>query len=52
LARYEIVVENPLGACRGVLATKLDGEMLTRRGRSLIPLVNDGATHRVQVVLG
>jgi cyclic beta-1,2-glucan synthetase len=52
LARYEIVVENPLGACRGVLATKLDGEMLTRSRRSLIPLVNDGATHRVQVVLG
>ena len=26
-ATYEISVENPLGVCRGILATKLDGEM-------------------------
>ena len=51
-ARYEITVENPLGVCRGILATKLDGEMLTGNKRLLIPLVDDGATHRVQVVLG
>jgi cyclic beta-1,2-glucan synthetase len=47
---YEITVENPLGVCRGILAIKLDGQMLT--GDLLIPLVDDGATHGVRVVLG
>jgi len=51
-ARYDISVENPLGVCRGVLAAKLDGEMLTVGARLLIPLADDGATHRLQVVLG
>ena len=51
-ARYEIAVENPLGVCRGVLAIKLDGEMLAESKKALIPLADDGATHRVQVVLG
>ncbi len=51
-SRYEISVDNPLGVCRGVLATKLDGEMLTGNRKSLIPLVDDGATHSVKVVLG
>ncbi len=51
-SRYEIAVENPLGVCRGILATKLDGEMLTGNKKLLIPLVDDGATHRVQIVLG
>jgi cyclic beta-1,2-glucan synthetase len=51
-ARYEITVENPLGVCRGILATKLDGEMLTGNKKLLIPLVDDGTKHVVQVVLG
>jgi cyclic beta-1,2-glucan synthetase len=51
-SRYEISVENPLGVCRGILATKLDGEMLTGSSKLLIPLADDGATHKVQVVLG
>jgi cyclic beta-1,2-glucan synthetase len=51
-SRYHITVENPLGVCRGVLATKLDGEMLTGNKKLLVPLVDDGAMHRVQVVLG
>jgi cyclic beta-1,2-glucan synthetase len=51
-ARYEISVENPLGVCRGILATKLDGEMLKGGNQLLIPLADDGATHKVQVVLG
>ena len=51
-ARYEISVENPLGVCRGILAIKLDGEMLTEKPTLLVPLVDDGATHSVQVVLG
>ena len=51
-ARYEITVENPLGVCRGILATRLDGEMLTGNKKLLVPLVDDGATHTVHVVLG
>jgi cyclic beta-1,2-glucan synthetase len=51
-ARYDISVENPLSACRGILAAKLDGEMLTGSKKLLIPLFDDGATHRLQVVLG
>jgi len=51
-ARYEITVENPLGVCRGILATKLDGEMLTGSKKLLIPLLDDGAKHLVQIVLG
>ena len=50
-ARYEIVVENPLGVSRGVASTELDGQTLPG-GDVAIPLVDDGATHRVRVVLG
>jgi cyclic beta-1,2-glucan synthetase len=50
-ARYEISIENPLGVCRGVLAIKLDGQMLPAKP-ALIPLADDGASHRVQIVLG
>jgi cyclic beta-1,2-glucan synthetase len=51
-ARYEIAVENPRGVCRGVLAIRLDDKMLTRESQFLVPLVDDGAAHRVRVVLG
>jgi cyclic beta-1,2-glucan synthetase len=51
-SRYEITVENPLGVCRGILATRVDGEMLTGNKKLLVPLVDDGATHVVHVVLG
>jgi cyclic beta-1,2-glucan synthetase len=51
-ARYEIAVENPRGVCRGILSIKLDDEMLAANKNFLIPLVDDGITHRVQVVLG
>jgi cyclic beta-1,2-glucan synthetase len=50
-ARYEIVVENPQGVCRGVASSELDGRSLPV-GDATIPLVDDGATHRVRVVLG
>ena len=46
---YDIVVENPLGVCRGVLTIKLDGQTLAEQR---VPLLDDGVTHRVQVVLG
>jgi cyclic beta-1,2-glucan synthetase len=51
-ARYEISVDKPLGVCAGVLATKLDGVLLFGGEGRLIPLVGDGATHRVQIILG
>jgi cyclic beta-1,2-glucan synthetase len=50
-SRYEIAVENPSGATRGIASIEVDG---VRRdvadGR--VPLTSDGATHRVRVVLG
>jgi cyclic beta-1,2-glucan synthetase len=49
-AKYEIVVENPHGVCRGVASAELDGQLLADGGA--IPLVDDGLTHRVRVVLG
>jgi len=51
-AKYEISVENPLGVCRGILAVKLDGNMLEGSTKSLIPLADDGATHQLQIILG
>ncbi|HEY8154025.1 MAG TPA: glucoamylase family protein [Myxococcota bacterium] len=50
-ARYQIAVENPRGVCRGVTRVELDGETLSGDG-ARIPLADDGATHRVRVVLG
>ena len=49
-ARYEIAVGNPRGVCRGVVSIKLDDAMLAETKR--VPLVDDGVTHRVQVILG
>jgi cyclic beta-1,2-glucan synthetase len=50
--QYEISVGNPLNVCRGVLATRLDGEMTAGGPKSQIPLRDDGAVHRVQVLMG
>ncbi len=50
-ARYEIVVENPQGVSRGVASAELDGQALAGPGAA-VPLADDGATHRVRVVLG
>jgi cyclic beta-1,2-glucan synthetase len=47
--RYEIVVKNPERRCRGVGEAKLDGLLVDARA---IPLVDDGATHQVRLVLG
>ncbi len=51
-AHYAIVVENPLNVCRGILAIKLDGEVMTGARKLLIPLKDDGAEHRIQMILG
>ena len=48
---YEIAFENPHGVSKGLATLQLDGaELPTRPG--LVPLVDDGATHRVRAVLG
>ncbi len=50
-AGYDIVVENPEGVSRGVVRAELDGAMLPGEP-GLVPLADDGATHRVLIVLG
>ena len=49
-ARYQIAVENPHGVSRGVTRVELDGKSLDGNP-ALIPLSDDGATHRVRVIL-
>jgi cyclic beta-1,2-glucan synthetase len=50
-SRYEITVENPHGVTRGISGVEVDGAPLAS-GRAGLPLTDDGATHRVRVVLG
>ncbi len=50
-SRYQIVVENPRGLSRGVVSVELDDEVQPNGG-AVIPLVDDGRTHHVRVVLG
>ena len=50
-ARYDITVENPRGVTRGVTRAELDGEAL-RENPGSIPLTDDGAIHRLRLVLG
>jgi cyclic beta-1,2-glucan synthetase len=47
---YKIKVENPSAVTRGVAITELDGKL--RAGSVNIPLVDDGAVHRIRIVLG
>ncbi|CAN5514526.1 glucoamylase family protein [soil metagenome] len=46
---YRIVVENPSGVSRGVTRLELDGVDITGQD---VPLVDDGAAHKIRVVLG
>ena len=48
-ARYEIFVSNPAHRCRGIAEAELDGRPVDP---AAIPLVDDGGTHQVRVVLG
>ncbi|MEO8187489.1 MAG: glycosyltransferase 36 associated protein, partial [Burkholderiaceae bacterium] len=47
---YQIAVENPRHVSRGVAFAELDGARMVD-GAARIPLVEDGAVHRVRVVL-
>ena len=49
--RYAILVENPAGVSCGVAHGTLDGRPLPA-GLARIPLVNDGGTHTLRLVLG
>ena len=48
-SRYEISVSIPTHQCRGVVEATLDGEAVDA---AAIPLVDDGRTHEVRVVMG
>jgi cyclic beta-1,2-glucan synthetase len=51
--RYEIVVHNPTGCAATVQAVAIDGQPGDiEAGAARIPLVSDGCTHAVAVVLG
>jgi cyclic beta-1,2-glucan synthetase len=50
-SHYDIAVSNPDGVSRGVVRAELDGIALPGT-EPRIPLMDDGATHRVRVVLG
>jgi len=50
-ALYEITVENPNSVNRGISEMALDGNLLSGGERRVL-LVDDGARHRVRVVLG
>jgi cyclic beta-1,2-glucan synthetase len=48
-SRYVITVSNPARRCRGVMTATLDGAPVDA---AAIPLLNDGRSHDVQIVLG
>jgi cyclic beta-1,2-glucan synthetase len=49
-AHYKIEVQNPHGVNRGIRQVSLDGSLLLPD--NLIPLLDDGRLHEVQVVMG
>ncbi len=49
-SRYAIEVQNPQRVCRGVLSVELDGQPLA--ADQPVALVDDGALHRLRIVLG
>jgi cyclic beta-1,2-glucan synthetase len=51
-ARYDILIDNPHGVSRGITHAQLDGQTLPLGPDARIPLVDDGNTHSVRVVLG
>ncbi|HVA93419.1 MAG TPA: glucoamylase family protein [Candidatus Dormibacteraeota bacterium] len=49
-ATYQIRINNPSGVSRGVASVSVDGKELA--DHTNIPLMDDGATHQVLVILG
>ena len=50
-SRYEISVLNPNGVSRGVSSMEVDGAPVPS-GSANVKLMDDGATHRIRVILG
>ncbi len=50
-ARYEIAVDNPSGVSRGVCFAEVDGTEVAERPVR-VPIVDDGAVHRIRIRLG
>ena len=50
-ARYEIAIENPDAVCSGVCKVTVDGEP-QRDPTAPVALKDDGASHRLRVILG
>ncbi len=50
-ASAEIAVENPRDVNRGVSYAELDGKSLPD-GPTRVPLTDDGATHKLRMILG
>ena len=50
-ARYDIEIENPDGVSRGIVRAELDDTALPGN-QARVPLVDDGAAHRIRVILG
>ena len=50
-ARYQILVENPDGAGRGIASAQLDDTVIVERPLR-VPLTDDGITHHLRVRLG
>jgi len=49
--RYEVVVDNHAGVCRGIARLELDNQALPA-GSTQIALLDDSTTHHVRVILG
>ena len=49
---YDIAIENPNNVGKGVGLIEIDGIELPSQDGGLIPLADDGAVHKVRVVLG
>jgi cyclic beta-1,2-glucan synthetase len=49
--RYEIIIQNPDGVCRGIQAITLDGQGLAESTNAEIPLIDDGKIHQVVAVM-
>jgi len=47
---YQIRVNNPSGVSRGIASVSMDGKIVV--GRANVPLMDDGAEHRVIVEMG
>jgi cyclic beta-1,2-glucan synthetase len=50
-SRYDIDVENPSGVSYGIGLAELDG-VAWQANQAVIPLVDDGAVHKLRIVLG